>query len=640
MSSKAFSLTDLPWLPRLSADFRARLQSIEQSECDWGPKLRSLATQFLGLDQAIAISRVLNRLRARGSSPSLSPFRLGLVGNATTEFLKPSLEASALRHGISLEISLTNFGQIMQEAMDPGSLINRVRPDAILLAVDHRGLPFRLEDSSRWPPFDHHAALAQLLAVCEAFQKHSGATCLVQTLPAPPELLFGSLDTGLSGTLRSSIARFNALLVPDVTARGDVVVDVEWLAQCVGLDTWYDDRYWYLARLPFSQSALPVYADFVSRVLAAIRGKSRKCLVLDLDNTLWGGVIGDDGLEGIALNQGDPRGEAFRAIQAAAVDLRKRGVVLAVCSKNDASAAIQPFRAHPGMVLKEDDIAVFMVNWDDKATNIERIAQRLDLGLDSLVLLDDNPVERALVREALPEVAVPELGDDPSVYVRTLFAAGYFESVGFTPEDLARAELYKGNAGRSKLLEASRNLDDFLRSLDMQIEFAPFNAIARKRITQLINKTNQFNVTTRRYTEKQVTSFEASPDHYTLQVSIRDRFGDNGIIGVVICKVHPTEWEIDTWLLSCRVLQRKVEEAICNRIVEDAKRAGAKKVIGTFLSTERNSIAKDLFQRLGFDSSGVTQDGTRWVLDVDRFTPFDVPIAQRRELVTDPSVPT
>lgn len=640
MPSKAFSVADLPWLPRLSADFRTRLQSIEQGQSDWGPMLRSLATQFLGLDQAIAISRSLNRLRARDPSPSLSPFRLGLVGNATTDFLKPSLEAAALRQGISLEVSLANFGQITQEAMDPGSGINRARPDAILLAIDHRGLPFRSDDDPRWPPFDHHAGLLQLRAVCEAFQKHSGATCLVQTLPAPPDLLFGSLDSGTSGTLRASIARFNSHLIPEVVARGDVVIDVEWLAQCVGLDNWYDDRYWYLARLPFSQRALPVYADFVSRVLGAMRGKARKCLILDLDNTIWGGVIGDDGLDGIALDQGDPRGEAFRAVQTAAVDLRKRGVVLAVCSKNDESTARQPFREHPGMVLKEDDITLFVVNWDDKATNIERIAQRLDLGLDSMVFLDDNPVERALVRDALPEVAVPELGDDPSLYVRTLFAAGYFESVAFTKEDLARSELYKANAGRSKLLESSRNLDEFLRSLDMLIDFVPFNPISRKRVTQLINKTNQFNVTTRRYTDKQVASFEASPDHYTLQVSVQDRFGDNGVIGVVICNVHPTEWAIDTWLMSCRVLQRKIEEAICNRIVEDARRAGARKLIGTFIPTERNGIAKDLFARLGFVPSGDDPGGAGWVLDVDRFTPFDVPIAERREPVADTSVPT
>jgi FkbH-like protein len=645
MASKALCLTDLPWLPRLSADFRTRLQSIDESaEDDWGPALRSLATQYIGLNQAMAISRTLNAVRARGPSPSLSRFKLGLVSNATTDFLKPMLEASALRYGLSLELSVADFGQIVQEALDAGSLINRARPDAVLLAIDHRGLPFRTNDRSQQLPFDPGAALDQIAATCEAFEKRSGATCLVQTLPTPPQLLFGSLDAALAGTLRASIARFNAVLASDFTARGNVLVDVDWLAQCVGLENWYDDRYWFFARLPFSHTVLPLYADFVCRIAGAMRGKSRKCLVLDLDNTLWGGVIGDDGLKGIALSEGDPRGETYRAIQTAAADLRRRGVVLAVCSKNDESTAREPFRSHPGMVLKEEDITVFIANWDDKATNLERIARRLDLGLDSMVLLDDNPAERALVRTLLPEVAVPELGDDPSLYIRTLSAAGYFESVGFTKEDVARADQYKGNSDRAQLLETSRNLDDFLRSLEMNVDFAPFDAMGRKRITQLINKTNQFNVTTRRYTEKQVASLETSSDHYTLQVNVRDRFGDNGMIGVVICEIRPGEWEIDTWLMSCRVLNRKIEEAICNRIAIDARRAGVGKVIGTYLPTDRNGIARDLFQRLGFDASdahpGDLQGSTRWVLDVARFVLFDVPMAERLEPLADqPAVP-
>ena len=625
---------ELPWLPRLAADFRSRLTSIVDAvDVDWGTGMRALATQYLELNQAIALARALGTLRARGESPSLTKFKLGLVSNATVDFVKPFLEVSALRHGIALEIVAANFGQFAQEAMDPASLVNRARPDAVLLAVDHRGLPFRAEDSSRWPPFDHRPAWDQISGVCEAFQRNCGATCLVQTLPAPSNLLFGSLDVGVAGTLRASIAQFNALAASNVAAAGDVLVDIDWLAQSVGLDKWYDDRYWFMARMPFAQKALPVYADYVARLVAAMRGKSRKCLILDLDNTLWGGVIGDDGVDGIVVSEGDARGEAFRAVQAAASDLRKRGVVLAVCSKNDEPMARSPFRSHPGMLLKEDDIAVFLANWDDKATNIERIADRLELGLDAMVLLDDNPVERALVREALPTVAVPELGDDPSIYARVLLAAGYFESVAFTAEDLARADQYKGNAERVQLQETSRNLDDFLRSLDMEIEFAGFDAIGRKRITQLINKTNQFNVTTRRYTEKQVSALETSADHYTLQVRVRDRFGDNGTIGIVICDARPDAWEIDTWLMSCRVLNRRIEEAICNRIVADAKKAGARKLFGVFVPTERNGMARDLFERLGFDAVGESHSGERWVLELDRFEPFDVPLAERGDLM-------
>jgi len=625
MSSTPSSLIDLPWLPRLSANLRVRLQTVEQEGGDFGPSLRLLANQFLGLNEATSIARTLSRVRARGPSLSLSPFRLALVSNATTDFLKPMLMASALRYGVLLEILEADFGQAMQEAIDPASSINTAKPDAVLLAIDYRGLPFRSPGDAQWPAWDAHAALAELSAIRDGFRTHGSATCLVQTLPAPVELLLGSLDVGSPGTLRASVAQFNTLLVSDVATRGDVLVDVEWLAQCVGLDAWYDDRYWHLARLPFAQRALPLYADFIARVIGAMRGKSRKCLVLDLDNTLWGGVIGDDGIDGIALNQGDARGEAFRSIQLMAADLRRRGIVLAVCSKNDEAAARQAFRTHPGMILKESDIAVFMVNWDDKATNIERIAKELDLGLDSMVLLDDNPVERAQVREALPEVAVPEVGDDPSLYARLLLAAGYFESVGITADDLVRAEQYRGNADRSRLMRTTRNLDEFLRSLDMRIDFAPFTTTTRKRVAQLINKTNQFNVTTRRYTENQVAALEESQQHRTFQISVSDRFGDNGIVGVVICAIGTTDWEIDTMLLSCRVLNRKVEEAICNRIVEDARRAGASRVIGRFVPTARNGIVKDLFQRLGFKSHSDSDGNERWVLDVDAFAPFDVP---------------
>jgi len=624
MAVNSFSIVDLPWLPRLSETFRAQVRAVEpDSASDWGVLLRQLATQHIGLTQAISLSQSLVRLSAKQPSKALTSFRLGLVSNATTDFLRPMLIATALRFGIALEIIAADFGQIMQEAVDPDSQLNRAKPDAVLLAIDHRGWPLR-SGGSTWPPFDAATANADLSLICQSFRKHSGAICFVQTLAAPPELLFGSLDAATPGTLRSAIAAFNARLIEDTPRGGDVIVDIDWLAQSVGLDAWYDDRQWYLARTPFAQKALPLYADFICRIIAALRGKARKCLILDLDNTLWGGIIGDDGIDNIALSPGDPRGEAFRTIQSTAADLRRRGVVLAVCSKNDAATALEVFRTHPEMILKESDIAVFMANWDDKATNIERIASQLELGLDAMVLLDDNPAERAQVRQALPQVAVPELDEDPSSYARTLLAAGYFESTAFTREDLARAEQYQGNADRARVLAGSRNLDDFLHSLQMRMDCSPFNAVGRKRIAQLINKTNQFNVTTRRYTEQEVAEFESSAQHYTLQISVKDRFGDNGMISVVICTKRNVEWDIDTWLMSCRVLNRKVEEAVCNRIARDAKAAGAKRLLGTFAPTDRNSIVRELYSKLGFKLLDEQPTASRWVLDLESFTPFTV----------------
>jgi FkbH-like protein len=624
MSARPSSAADLPWLPRLAPDFRARLAAIAGgAAAGAGPALQALATQYLGLSQALALAQALERLRAHGPVARLQPFRLGLASNATTDLLKPLLIASALRYGLALEIIAGDFGQVAQQAMDPGSVLNRVRPDAVLLALNHEGLPFRTTGGG-WPPYDAAAAAAELDAIRAGFRRHGGAPCLVQTIHAPAQLRFGSLDAATAGTLRAELAAFNARLAREVPPAGDVLIDVEWLAQQLGLSEWYDERQWYMARLPCSQRALPLYAEVVARALAALRGRSRKCLILDLDNTLWGGIVGDDGLEGIALSVGDARGEAYRAVQQAAADLRRRGVVLAVCSKNDDAVARLPFREHPGMLLKENDIAVFVANWDDKATNIERIARQLDLGLDAMVLLDDNPVERAQVRAALPEVAVPELPEDPSAYPTLLLSAGYFESSGFTAEDLARADQYRANAARAQGLESARNLDEFLRSLEMQIVFAPFDARGRKRITQLINKTNQFNLTTRRYSEQQVAGLEQSADHYTLQVSVRDRFGDNGMIGVIICATRAEEWHIDTWLMSCRVLNRGVEQAVCNRVARDARAAGARRLVGTYLATARNGIVRDLYAQLGFVPAGDGADPARWVLDLAAFTPHPV----------------
>ncbi|MBS0366446.1 MAG: HAD family hydrolase [Proteobacteria bacterium] len=610
---------DLPWLPRLSPQFRADLAALEASPpADWGLALRALATQHIGLTQATALASSLARLQqAHGGNGSLTGLRLGLASNATVDFLKPMLTASALRHGLALEVISGDFGQVAQQAMDPQSTINRARPDAVLIAVSQAGLPLRA--GAAWPPFAAAPALAELGAIRDGFRSHSGALCLVQNLPTPPQLLFGSLDAATRGTLRAETTAFNRALAADVGKHGDLLIDVEWLAQYLGLTRWYDERQWHMARLPCALAALPLYADFVARALGALRGKARKCLVLDLDNTLWGGVIGDDGLDGIFLNVGDARGEAFREIQQTALDLRSRGVVLAVCSKNDDATARAPFREHPGMLLKESDIAVFMANWDDKATNIERIARQLELGLDAMVLLDDNPAERAQVRAALPQVAVPEPGGDPSAYPAQLLAAGYFESAGFTAEDLARAADYQANAARAQMLTGARNLDDFLRTLQMRIAFAPFDLQGRKRITQLINKTNQFNVTTPRYTEQQVAGFQESAHHYTLQVRLTDKFGDNGMIGVVICEKQPREWRIDTWLMSCRVLNRGVEQAICNRLAVDAAAAGAQRLVGTIIPTARNGIVRDLYQRLGFAQPA--SDAQAWTLELSQYRP-------------------
>ena len=594
--------TDLQWLPRPPEDFARRCRALRELTCDAGSEVRAVAS--FGLDEN-KLTRLANAIDAIRTHPDalrpLTPFRLGIISNSTSHFMVPALTATAARHGIALECVEGNYGQFMQEALDAGSTINRARPDAILVALDYRGLALDV------PVGDAGAvdvaverSIEELRAVRDAFKNNSGASCIFQTLARPVEASFGSLDLALPGTRRNVIDHFNRKLSSELTSKEDLLLDVAGLAETVGLSTWHDPALWNIGKLPFANTFLPIYADLACRLIAALRGKSRRCLVLDLDNTLWGGIIGDDGLEGIIIGQGDPQGEAFLSVQGAALALRERGIVLAVSSKNSDEIARLPFREHPEMLLRENHVSVFQANWNDKATNIRAIAKELSLGLESLVFLDDNPAERRLVREMLPEVAVPELPEDPAYYMRTLLAAGYFEAVTFSAEDQKRADFYQDNARRVALQRSTSDLDAYLRSLDMKIMFRSFDEVGRARIAQLINKSNKFNLTTQRYTEAQVGAMEADPDCFTLQVRLADMFGDNGMISVIICRRQADEWLVDTWLMSCRVLARQVEQAVLQELVSHARELGINRIVGTYRPTERNRLVEDHYDRLGF----------------------------------------
>ncbi len=394
----------------------------------------------------------------------------------------------------------------------------------------------------------------------------------------------------------------------------------------MGWANWHDPTIWNIAKLSFPLKYLPIYAEYICRILSISLGKSRRCLILDLDNTLWGGVIGDDGLEGILLGNGDATGEAYLDVQRTALELHQRGVVLAISSKNEDAIARKPFKEHPDMLLREKDIAVFQANWSDKASNIKAIAETLSLGLESMVFLDDNPAERMQVRRELPEVAVPELPNDPALYSRTLIAAGYFESIIFSEEDSKRATFYQENAKRAQILNQSSDMEAYLKSLDMEINFAPFNSTGRARITQLISKSNQFNLTTKRYTDVEVKKFEDSPNFYTRQIRLKDTLGDNGMISVIICKKNLDNWEIDTWLMSCRVIGRKVEEAALQDIITNAKDSGVTKLIGIYNPTTRNIIVKDHYKKLGFKKISDKTQNEVWELNITDYNFQQVPM--------------
>lgn len=637
---------DLAWLPAPPADFKQRLRALEEAGAP-GRALRVLAGHRLGASDLRRLAAAVAHLRAAGADLApLAPFRLGVVGNGTLDLVVPALVGSALRHGVALDCVTVPYGLYAQELLDPASAINTAGCDAILLALDVRALP-RPQEGADGPA----AAAAQALVdgLRQAVHRHSSATCIVQTVAPPPEALFGSADRRIAATTRHFVDAFNRDLVASLDGTPDVVLDVAALAETVGLARWHCPAQWNLAKLPFADSCLPLYADHVGRLLGALRGKSRRCLVLDLDNTLWSGVVGDDGFEGIDVAEGSAVGEAFRAVQQLALDLRRRGVVLAVSSKNDDAVARRVLSEHPDMLLREKHLAVFQANWNDKASNIKAIAEELALGLESFVFLDDNPVERGIVREMLPDVAVPELPADPAYYARTLAAAGYFESLSFSDEDKKRAAYYEGNARRAELRGAAGDVAAYHASLDMEIHFAAFDAVGRARIVQLVNKSNQFNLTTRRTSELEVARLEQDPHCFTLQVRLKDVFGDNGMISVVICRppagaVEIPTWEIDTWLMSCRVLGRNVEQMVLRELVLNARARGIARLVGRYIPSGRNDMVKDHYARLGFSPGD--EEGA-WTLDVAHLEPastmriarsYRLPSPQSADAIVAPAV--
>jgi FkbH-like protein len=608
---------DLAWLPRPPADFSGRCKALGSNDADLGRRIRGLAGHALDENQLNKLAKAVERARKAGKSLApLTPLRLGIVGNATMDLLVPPLVASAARHGIALEVVAAHFDQAIQEALAADSRINRAECDVVLIAVDHHGLPLRPS------PGDEDAAavtvagaLHHLAMIRNGIRANSKAVCILSTVARPPESTFGSLEMVLPGTMRRLVEALNRGIADSVAGTEDLLLDVAGIAETVGLAAWHDPTLWNMAKLPFAGRFVPLHAEHVGRLLGALRGKSRRCLVLDLDNTVWGGVIGDDGLEGIQVAQGDATGEAHLSVQRTALALRDRGVVLAVSSKNEDEIARSPFRKHPEMLLKEEHIAVFQANWNDKATNIKSIAEELSLGLESFAFLDDNPVERGIVREILPQVAVPELPADPALYARTLLAGGYFEAVAFSGEDRKRADMYQDNARRVALQKQAGDVDAYLASLRMEITFQPFDETGRTRISQLINKSNQFNLTTRRYTEAEVAAAER--DCFTLQVRLADAFGDNGMISVVVCRRNGADWLVDTWLMSCRVLGRKVENAVLQELLREAEARGIGRIVGTYQPTDRNKLVERHYEKLGFTLLERDPDGrTVWELDV------------------------
>jgi FkbH-like protein len=558
----------------------------------------------------------------------LVPLHLLILSASTASHLADALIATAVRFGFVLQVTVAEYEDPESWLARSSDALQQNPIDFVLLASDHRMLklsaPLGDEDAAKQAI---GIALGQIARIVDIAREATGKSVILQTLAGDPDAFQINMDLGLAGSPRHLRGEFNRGLAELARQSSCLLFDVGGLADLVGQSAWSTARFWYAAKYPFAPVMIPLYADHVMRILAAQLGRSRRVLVLDLDNTLWGGIVGDDGIEGLALGTGTPLGESYTALQNMALSHKERGILLCVSSKNDEAIALDAFRNHPEMVLKEDDITAFRINWDDKAANIRAIAATIELGLESFVFLDDNPAERKRVRDALPAVAVPELPDDASEWIAVFQAAGYFEQASFSREDQLRAGVYKANAQRAAQLERIDNHDDYLRSLDMTLSIAPFDQAGRKRIAQLISKSNQFNLTTRRYSETEVAALQADPGAVTVQARLADMFGDNGMISTVICRQDGRRLEIESWIMSCRVLGRRVEEAILRHLVHQARARCAAELIGLYIPTARNGLVRDHFRKLGFTETGAKPDGaTHWRLAVGDYSDKDLPM--------------
>ncbi len=562
-----------------------------------------------------ALLEEARRVRGRAEPQQL---RLAILADFTSAQLVPLLQALFARAGVRAEIHEGGFDAAEAEGLDAGSPLHAFAPDMVLLGSATPSLVARFQGFSGPREGFAEATLDRIESLWDGLHRVRPTTILQMNVVPPLERPYGSYGHKVPGSLTSAFQAINAGLSERSRRHpGVYLVDVESQASWTGRGQWLDERLWERAKAPFALAMLPWLAQDVVDVALAVLGRQVKCVVLDLDNTLWDGIVAEDGVEGVSI--GESADGAPRALfQAYLKELKRRGVLLAVCSKNDDATARRVFREHPEMLLREADVAVFVANWQDKAGNIRAIQAQLNIGLDSLVFVDDTPFERQLVRDLLPGVVVPEMPEDPADWVRFLSQLNLFETASHSALDGARAELVADEAHRGAERGRFANLDDYLRSLEMRAEVRRFDAFTLPRIAQLIQRSNQFNLATRRFGEADCRRFmEDEQGFLPVTVSLRDRFGDMGLIAVLVLRVDGETLVFDEYLMSCRVLQRGVEDFTLNSVVELARARGVRRLRGVYRPTAKNGLVRDLYPRLGFRADGEGDGETRYVLDLD-----------------------
>ena len=582
-----------------------------------GSVLRQAVLPTLDYASSQVLLRLRRELRKTGVL-SRQKTKLAMLSGFTSTQLIQFVDLFLFAADVDVEIYEADYGTFRQEILDPGSQLYSFEPQFVFIAPSWRDLghfpDLRQDDTSLQQLVE--AELADWSSLWQSVRDRLSCQIIQNNFDLPPWRVLANHEMRHPAGQGHFIAEINAAFSkhapPFVT-----IHDVEHLSACWGKWAWADERFYHLAKIPCDPGCLVDYAHSVASLILAHLGLSRKCLVMDLDNTLWGGIVGDDGIDGIRLGQGDPESEAYLAFQRYIKGLQLRGVILAVCSKNEDANAKEPFEQHPDMILKLEDISCFMANWSDKATNLRAIAKQLNIGLDSLVMVDDNPAERALIRQLVPEVSVPELPADPAGFVQALDRCRCFQVVSLRKEDFKRTSYYHADAQRVKLESSAEGIESFLESLQMVARIGPVEPATLARSTQLISKTNQFNTTTRRRSTAEVEAILEDDNWITRTVSLSDRFGDNGLISVILAKVEGKALSLDTWLMSCRVFKRGVEYFLMNHLCKLADTMGLTHIRGQYIPTAKNVPVRDLYAELGFTKTAQDDSTTTsWELAI------------------------
>jgi FkbH-like protein len=545
---------------------------------------------------------------------------VALLRSFTVEPLVPLLRSIAYEYGVKLDIQVQEFNTHTQDILASDSSLYSFKPDVAILAVQTRDFAPELWRGPAGPiPSDVETfadnAIVQFRHLLSAFRSHSTATLIVHTLEEPTFPTRGILDSQDLNGQCEAIRRINRELRRMAAEMSGVyILDYDALIARYGREAWHDEHRWLSVRLPIATSHLFHMAEEWARYLVPIAGRMSKCLVVDLDNTLWGGIVGEVGPSGLQLSSDYP-GAIFQELQRAVAELHERGILIAISSKNNVQDAMEVLSSHEGMILKPEQFAAFRINWNNKAQSLREIAAELNIGIDSLAFLDDNPVECELIRRELPDVTVVDLPSDPAEYAHALRSCPVFQRLSLSEEDTERSRYYAADRLRNDLAENVSTLEDFYRSLEMQMEISFCSAETLARVAQLTQKTNQFNLTTKRYTEQQITEIMSDPDANVYCFRVRDRFGDNGLIAVAITNQHGSACELDTLLMSCRVIGRTVETAILATIADVARTRGAERLCGWYVPTPKNEMVANLYADHGFRC---TADGqaSYWELDL------------------------